>query len=337
MACDVRSPEFWSAWILLYLPDANTQNALMLNVKRFPSVVLFFSSMLWGMSWIPLKALSDLNIGGLAIICVAYSALFIVTLPFVLRFRDIYGKHGLSLAAIFLVGGLANACFNYALIHGQVLRVMALFYLLPVWGVLGGRFILKEPTNGLRWLGVVLAVVGAAILLDIRHALENPVSWVDVIALSSGVFFSALILLFRAVDRVPLEVKLNSLFLGCAFVAAIAMILWVPEEIDTVFQSRIYWVVIFAIGWLVWANIGSQWACTKLPAGRSAIIMVMELVAAAVTAVCIGGERFTLGLLVGGSLILTATFIEIIQAIQEGGKTNEGPHGITLSESFKRI
>lgn len=296
---------------LLYSRKALLNNSRMLRNPLIPTTVLLFSSILWGLSWIPLKALSKLGLDGLVIISIAYGSLFIATLPLALRGLRFYRPNMLALIGIFFAGGLANLCFNYAMIQGEVLRVMALFYLLPVWGVLGGRFVLGEPTSLSRWLGVVLALVGAGILLEVHQVWDKPISWIDVIAIVSGLTFAATILLFRGVEGVPLVIKLNTLFLGACLLSSTALIIGFADETVLTFSPRLLWICVFALGWLIWANLGSQWACTKLPAGRTSIIMVMELVAASVSAVILGGEKLTLALLVGGTLIFSATVIEI--------------------------
>lgn len=280
--------------------------------QLIPTTILFFSSILWGLSWLPLKALSNLGFDSLVIIGISYGCLFVVTLPWVLRVLHFYKSNALALVGIFIAGGLANLCFSYAMIHGEVLRVMALFYLLPVWGVLGGRFILKERTSLARWLGVVLAIVGAAILLEVQQIWNQSVSWIDVLAIVSGLTLAATILLFRGVEGVPLVVKLNVLFLGACVLSTFALVIGFSNQLPFSFTPNILWIGVFALGWLIWANFGSQWACTKLPAGRSSIIMVMELVAASVSAVIVGGEKLTLSLIIGGTLIFSATVIEIL-------------------------
>lgn len=285
----------------------------------FPTIVLFFSSILWGLSWLPLKALANLGLDSLVIISLAYSTLFIVTFPLLLKGFRFYKPHALALVGIFFAGGLANVCFNYALIQGEVLRVMALFYLLPVWGFLGGRFILKEPTSVWRWIGVVLAVVGAGILLQIHKIWQQAISWIDLIAISSGLFFAATILLFRGVERVPLVIKLNTLFLGTCIISTFTLLIVFSQETVLSFSPNYFWIFLFALAWLLWANLGTQWACTKLPAGRTSIIMVMELVAASISAVIIGGEDLSIPLILGGTLIFTATAIEIFIGYRQNG------------------
>ena len=56
------------------------------------------------------------------------------------------------LAAIGLSAGFANIGFTYAVIYGEVMRVVLLFYLAPVWTVIFARALLGEKlgTGGLR-------------------------------------------------------------------------------------------------------------------------------------------------------------------------------------------
>jgi len=57
------------------------------------------------------------------------------------------------------------------------------------------------------------------------------------------------------------------------------------------------------------ALAGQTWAQAHLPATRTAIIMTMEPVFAALFAVLLGGEQTTLRLLVGGLMVLTAMLV----------------------------
>lgn len=277
------------------------------------TVVLILASMLWGLSWIPLKYLSQKGVEGLLLIFVCYLTMFLMVIPFMPRNLSVLRGHMLPMLGIFVIGGLANLCFNYALIHGEVVRVMVLFYLLPVWGVLGGRFILKEYTDKWRWGGVVLAVVGAFILLGGKDILVQPPQWIDLIALLSGLFLAGTIMLFRAVEDVPLSLKLNALFMGCFAIAGVMLLLGVgASSVDATWYG-IGLCLAYAVFWLFWANVGSQWAVTKMPAGRSSILIITELVAAVISAILIGGEHLTLNVLIGGALVLSATAIEVFR------------------------
>lgn len=273
-------------------------------------LILLSSSILWGCSWIPLKKLESQGMAGLLLVACAYSAMFVLVLPFIYRNIKSYKQQPLAFASIFVAGGLANLSFNLALVYGDVVRVMVLFYLLPVWGVLGGKIILKEHINRWRWLGLVLAVGGAFILLGGPNLIKKPPSWIDGLALLSGLMFALNNIAFRGIEGYSVGIKLAPLFAGCASFALLALVIW-PTDIVGVSADAWIMVILFAVLWLFLANLGTQWAVTKMPASRSSILIITELIAAVVSAVILGGETIDLLMLLGGGLIVSATVIEV--------------------------
>ena len=108
--------------------------------------------------------------------------------------------------------------------------------------------------------------------------------------------------MFRGVQQVRLPPKLFALFLGSSL---LAHLLLPPEQAWTQAQFPLGWVLLYATTWLLLANWGSLWAITQMPAGRSAIILIMELITAVVTQVafaeqtlqglCVAGWQFNYG------------------------------------------
>jgi drug/metabolite transporter (DMT)-like permease len=281
---------------------------------HLPIFTLMGTSVLWGAAWLPLKFLHERGAAGLEIILVSYSVLLVISLAWAWRSLGYLRSHGYWLAAIALLGGGANVCFSYALVYGDVIRVMVLFYLLPVWGVLGGCFILRERTTAWRWCGVALAVLGAFIILGGPAIFDTPPSWVDWVALASGLLFAASNLVFRGVEHLPLAPKLQALFFGAVLISALVLALsQLPSGLAA---AEFPWgaVLLYGATWLLLANVGSQWAVTKMPAGRSSIIIILELVTAVLTASLIAKEPLTGAVLLGGALILSATVVEIFAA-----------------------
>ena len=187
---------------------------------------------------------------------------------------------------------------------------MVLFYLLPVWGVAGGRFFLKEEIDRWRYLGVFLAISGAFLILGGFDVLDAPPSWIDLIALASGLFFAMNNLLFRAVQAVPVGSKIGSMFFGCFALAGMFLLAGIEQLPQGIGENAWLMLVMYALFWLLLANIGSQWGVTHMEAGRSSIIIILELITAVISATLIAGETMTYVEWTGGALILMAAFIE---------------------------
>ncbi len=280
--------------------------------SAIPVVMLMLASIVWGISWLPLKLLNNLGLEGIPLIFVAHLLLLMVFLPWGFKGAVIWSNVK-TLAAIALAGGTAILCFTYALMYGDVIRVMVLFYLLPVWGVLGGRLFLGEVIDRVRWLGVVIALVGAFFILGGLTIIDAPPSWVDGLALLSGMCFAVNNILFRGVVQVPLATKLLSMFCGCVLLAAVLLLLKVQTLPTAIPWVSWGWLVAYTLTLLLFANIASQWAVERLEAGQSSIILVVELVAAVVSAMFIGGERLLAWEWFGCVLVAAAALLEALR------------------------
>lgn len=280
---------------------------------HLPVIVLLGASILWGLSWLPLKSINGMGVDGVALTFLAYGVLALSLTPLLLHQFPLWRKHKKAVLLIALFGGGANLAFTYALINGEVIRVMVLFYLLPVWGVLGGKFFLKEKIDRWRWLGVSFAIVGAFFILGGFKAFDAPPSWIDLIALLSGLFFAMNNLLFRAAQAVPVGSKITVMFYGCFTLAGVLLAAGIEQLPYDITGNAWLALLLYALFWLLVANIGSQWGVTHMEAGRSSIIIILELITAVVSATVIAGESMAPVEYFGGALIVTAAFIEALR------------------------
>ena len=89
---------------------------------------------------------------------------------------------------IMLASGWCNTAFILALLDGEAVRVVILFYLSPLWAILLARFVLKEPLTIVSYLVVLLAIIGAMIMLwTPEFGYPWPQSTSDWLAISSGI------------------------------------------------------------------------------------------------------------------------------------------------------
>uniref|UniRef100_Q31EN0 Drug/metabolite (DMT) superfamily transporter n=1 Tax=Hydrogenovibrio crunogenus (strain DSM 25203 / XCL-2) TaxID=317025 RepID=Q31EN0_HYDCU len=276
--------------------------------------VLFSASVLWGLTWLPLKYLNELGFDGVPLTLFLYLIMLVLILPWAWRERHHILTSWKVLLGVALLGGGAQLAFNTALVYGEVIRVMVLFYLVPLWGVLGGRIFLQEKIDQVRWLGVGFSIFGAFLVVGGLHAFVAPPSWIDGIALLSGFLFAMNNIVFRISQTVPVKIKLAFMFLG-AFVLAGAVITQMEITVSLDVSGQAWGILfLYAAVWMMAANFGTQWAVTHIEAGRSSIIVIMELVTAVVSASLILGETMTPLEMVGGSLIMLAAFLEARRA-----------------------
>jgi drug/metabolite transporter (DMT)-like permease len=101
--------------------------------ERLAVAALFVSGLLWGLTWIPLKHFAAQGLNGLGMTLVGYGVVGVAALPLIWRERRSWKPQSAQLLFAALAGGAANVCFVVALMFGDVVRVMLMFYLAPVW------------------------------------------------------------------------------------------------------------------------------------------------------------------------------------------------------------
>lgn len=274
-----------------------------------PVVFLLLSAVMWGLTWWPLKAFNVAGIDGVPLILFSYGVVGIALSWIIVReWRHWHGKR-YFLLLFFILGGYANLAFASAMVYGDVVRAMMLFYLGPVWGVLGGKVFLGERIDLQRWLGVGFAMIGAWLILGGAAVFETAPSAIDVLALTAGMAFALNNITFRATHTHPTGSKVAAMFLGCGVFAAVLM----PVQGHTMpTLEPLIWIglITFGLLWLLGATVATQWSVTHMEAGRASILLITELLVAVLSATLIGGESLSSIEMVGGALIFASTVLE---------------------------
>jgi len=281
---------------------------------------LLAAGLLWGTTWLPLKYFSSQGLNGLTLTMLSYGLIGLAAAPWVALRRASWWPQRGRVLTMALAGGAANVCFISALVSGEVVRVMLLFYLAPIWGVLGGHVFLGEALTRLRLAAVAAAVIGALLILGGPQALSAPVSLIDVLALASGLLYASQTIATRAADTTPLDIKSLVVFVGCGALSG-AIVLATGEQPPPVSGVLFAQLAGFSGLWIMAAMVTTVWGVTHLEAGRAAVLLVFELVAATVSAMWIGGERLSGAEWIGALLITGAALVEA----RAGSKPAEGP------------
>ncbi len=279
-----------------------------------PVIVLLCGSILFGLMWIPLKYFHAQGIGAIPLTFIAYGILTLFFLPIILKQLSQWKQQYHYLLLVLLFGGLANLTFTTAMVYGDVVRAIVLFYLLPAWGVLAGWFFLGEKINKVRNIAVVLALIGAFLVLGGIRILQTPPTWIDAIALASGFFLAMNNVTFRASHRLPVASKIGAVFIGSFVIAGLILLFQAFAFPQFAFPKidATNWILLIAFGltWILIATLCTQWAVTQLEVGRSSILIIMELIVAVTSAILLGNESASPNEVIGGLLILFAAILE---------------------------
>lgn len=281
------------------------------NPLLVPALAVAASGLLWGIWWIPLRWLEASGLSGDRAGLALYLAAMVVLAPAMLLRRERLRAGGGKLWLIGLFSGLAFTAWNHALIAGDVVRVTLLFYLMPVWGTAFAALYFREAVRPMRVASIVLGLAGAAVVLGIGAGLPVPGSLAEWMALGSGVLFALAATYSRQASAVQALEKtfLSSLF---AAIAAAGLLLVVPDPpngadltlptLAVPLAVCLFWQVL--VTWLL------LWGATRLDAGRVGILLLLEVLGAAVSAALLADEPFGWREAIGCVLIIGAGLTE---------------------------
>lgn len=291
------------------------------STQTGPVLILLFSATLWGLSWWPVKQLVAVGLTGPLLPMLAYGVIGLGTSWMLWQERHQWRRQTGLLVGLAFVGGWANTSFVSALMLGDVVRVMFLFYLSPVWSVLGGRIFLGERIPPWRMIAVAVAVVGLWLVITGGAAPQNvSLTLADVLALTAGLGFAANNIIARAAQEIPLRSKTVSVFLGCGVLSGLA-VLWQGEPIPDLPTVAWLGVLLYGFNWLLVATATWQYGVTHIESSRAGVILLAELLVAVITASWWGGEQLSAIEWIGGALIAGAALIEALDIGHKPART----------------
>ena len=284
------------------------------------ALALVFNALVWGTSWWPFRWLQAAGLHPLwatALIYTLASTLIVAVRPRALG-------QVLRTPALWLLvaaAGTTNAAFNWGVVIGDVVRVVLLFYLMPLWTVLLARLLLGERFTAAAALRTGLALVGAAIVLwpeasgaevDLARQLPLPRSLADWLGLVGGFSFALNNVMLRREAARPEEGRALAMFLGGAIVAAaVAGVLAAGGQVR--------WPAALAAGWMLpvagltvlflAGNLALQYGAARLAANRTSVVMLTEVVFASASAIAFGGGTLTARAALGGGLIVASALL----------------------------
>ena len=271
-------------------------------------------SVFWGLSWIGYRGLHEMGMSGMAAgvaSCIA-SMMIALFIGFKALRSGAWRKTSLGLIAIMMAGSaISNLGFTWGIVHGEVMRVMLLFYLMPVWSSIMAHFLLKERANWAGWLGVVMGLAGAALMLY-NPALgtpfpSTPAEWAG---LAAGIGSAILNIAVRQTPDMPQDARAFFLSAG----GVILGLLWLPFEVGPHLPRMdvVGWALalIFVMGGLLLlTNRMYQYGMKHLNTHQAVVILPFELVVGALSSWYLANEAMSGRAWFGGVLIVLAGLV----------------------------
>lgn len=270
---------------------------------------LLFGAFCWGIIWYPYRIMADAGVSGIASSFYTYSiAILIAGLYFIRGWRGMF-KLPLSIFWLCAIAGWTNLSYVLAVIDGEVMRVMLLFYLSPVWTLILAHFWLKERTYLSGYIAIAISLIGAFIMLyePRLNSLPMPRNQAEWLALSAGMGFSLTNVITRKSSHLSIRAKSFAVWAGVAGMSLCCLPFVQDSFPPPSYFSLTNWLVMGLIALLLLAaTLFVQYGVTQIAATRASVLFLFELVVAAVASYYLANEAMTLREWIGGTLIIAA-------------------------------
>ncbi len=272
-----------------------------------PALALVFNAFVWGVSWFPFRQIASHGLHPLWTTCLVY---LVIAIAMGLARRHVWKGFAAfpMLVLLGLAAGFTNVGFNWAVTQGDVVRVVLLFYLMPLWSALLGWLLLGERPTGGTIGRVALALTGVVVVLKAPGTgWPVPSSLPDWLGLAAGFGFAVTNIVLRHLRAAPGESRALAMFCGCALMAGVAALAGTAlGAIDSPLQATpgwLGWALLLGTGFVV-GNVCLQYGAARLAASATSVIMLSEVLFASASSVALGAATMDARIVAGGALIV---------------------------------
>ena len=275
-----------------------------------PIFSLLFGAFVWGIIWYPYRLMANAGVSGIYSSFYVFILTIAIALPYFFIAKKkvpIWSKDFWLLA---LVAGYTNISYVLAVIDGEVVRVMLLFYLSPVWTIFLAHFMLNEDTQKRHYITVFISLIGAFIMFWEPGYLIHLDSKSDWLALSSGLGFAITNVMTRKHAHMTVNQKALAIWLGVIVVAMIC-IMFDKNAMPTLdffrpVDAAIMMVIALS---LFLSTLLVQFGVTQIKAVEASSFFLFEIVVAAISSYFLVGESIALKEWLGGILIIAGVIL----------------------------
>ena len=268
------------------------------------------AAILWGLLWYPLRLLEEMGLSGLWSTLLIYCSAVIFIIPLCWSRKTDFFQNKKEYLLLGLFAGWTNLAFILAMLEGEVVRVLLLFYLSPIWAIIMAVLILHERLTVSSFIALFLALLGGALMLWDPDFFSIGFNLADIYAITSGMAFAMTNIVVRKVGVASWSLKIGSAWIGVIALTLAGLFISQPPlpEISVRSASLAFFLGFPFMLIMTWT---AQYGVTYLPIQRSSVIFLLEIVVGAVSAALLTNEVVSQLEYLGGILIICAGLVSV--------------------------
>ena len=291
------------------------------SVEFKAKLACLYAGAVWGLFWIPLRALEDAGINGLWITVVYFLIPTICLIPIVLSRWQHVKQGGISLQLTTMLSGGALLLYSTSIVYTDVVRAMLLFYLTPIWATILARIFLGDLITPSRIIAMLMAILGMLTIFGLGARFPIPQNIGDWLGIGSGFLWAVAMVRIRMSESHSAIELTAGFFQWSLIFSAGAAFLLAPSQIPKIEQvlPALPLLLIFMALLVLPGTYASLWGPKYLSPGIVGLLFMTEIIVGAISVALLAGEPFGIRELMGVLLIAGASMLEPLLALRGTG------------------
>ncbi len=284
-----------------------------MSVNHWKVVLLIFTIITWGYSWILMKQ-SLKYMEPFTFISLRHAVAAVVLLPFIFSHRS-FGLKNFKNPHFLIIGLTQTAAMMAFIIYGMKFvtagKTSVIVYTMPVWTSLLLHFVLKEKLNHAKWYGVALGLTGTICILgwDTVSVQNREIILGEALIILAAVCWAGANIWNRTKlgNESPFIVNGYQLFYGAIILVILAYVTEGSFKVDwnyhSVFIVLFTGIVASAINFSIWFYLINNYDI-NITTASSLLVPVVGIILDRI----ILGTTLDAGVLAGGLLIVLGLY-----------------------------
>ena len=277
-----------------------------------------YAGAVWGLFWIPLRALEEASINGLWITVVYFLIPTICLIPVVILRWQHVKEGGVSLQLTTMLSGGALLLYSTSIVYTDVVRAILLFYLTPIWATILARIFLGDLITPSRVIAMVLAILGMLTIFGLGARFPIPQNIGDWLGIGSGFLWAvAMVRIRKSESHSAIELTAGFFQWSLIFSSGAAFLL-APSQMPDIEQilPALPLLLIFTALLVLPGTYASLLGPKYLSPGIVGLLFMTEIIVGAISVALLAGEPFGIRELIGVLLIAGASMLEPLLALR---------------------
>ena len=290
---------------------------MIVSLENRAKLACLYAGAVWGLFWIPLRALGDVGLHGLWVTVVYFIVPTICLLPIGIWRWKHFKVGGFQLQITAMVSGGALLLYSTSIVYTDVVRAMLLFYLTPIWGTVLARIFLGDAITPMRIITIAIAIIGMLTIFGLGVQFPMPKNVGDWMGIGSGVLWAIAMVRIRVDPAISaIDMTLGFFFWSLIFSILAAAIL-APSYVPSVAQTlpAMPLLLIFMALLILPGTYASLWGPKFLSPGVVGLLFMTEIVVGSISVALLSGEPFGIREVIGIILIVGASLMEPIGSL----------------------